>query len=109
MFAGVGQQLRDFFRNLGNVVKRRRERKLAKLAELEKRERKAIVESLVQKLEDAHAECEQEGKSSALLVVSVKEIIFLQRNVYAWMRHFKESQIYAAPAKRRPIPTRDIS
>jgi hypothetical protein len=109
MFAGVGQQLKDFFKNLGGLVKRRRARKLAKLAELEKRERKAIVESLVQKLEDAHAECEHEGKSSAVLVVSLKEIIFLERNVYAWMRHFKESQIYAPPAKRRVIPTRDIS
>lgn len=109
MFAGVGQQLKKFFKNLGNVVTRRRERKLAKLAELEKRERKAIVEALVQKLEDAHAECEQEGKSSAVLVVSLKEIIFLERNVYAWMRHFKQSQIYAAPARRRPLPTRDVS
>jgi hypothetical protein len=108
MFAAVGQQLRNFFNKLGSVVKRRRERKLAKLAEFEKRERKAIVESLVQKLEDAHAECEQEGKSSAVLVLSLKEIIFLERNVYAWMRHFKESQIYASP-KRRTIPTRDIS
>lgn len=109
MFAGVGQQLKSFFKNLGSLVKRRRERKLAKLAELEKRERKAIVEALVQKLEDAHVECEQEGKSSAVLVVSLKEIIFLERNVYAWMRHFKQSQIYAAPARRRPLPTRDIS
>jgi hypothetical protein len=109
MFAAVGQQLKSFFKNLGNVVKRRRERKLAKLAELEKRERKAIVEALVQKLEDAHAECEQEAKSSAVLVVSLKEIIFLERNVYAWMRHFKQSQIYAPSAKRRVIPTRDIS
>jgi type I site-specific restriction-modification system R (restriction) subunit len=109
MFAALGQQLKSFFTNIGNVVKQRRQRKLAKLAELEKRERKAIVETLVQKLEDAHTECEQEGKSSAVLVVSLKEIIFLERNVYAWMRHFKESQIYAAPAKRRTIPTRDIS
>lgn len=109
MFAGFGQRLKNFFENLGTVVKRRRERKLAQLAELEKRERKAIVETLFQKLEDAHTECEQEGKSSAVLVVSLKEIIFLERNVYAWMRHFKESQIYAPPAKRRPIPTRDIS
>lgn len=105
MFAAVGDKLRKFFKTIGNVVKQRRERKLAKLAELEKRERKAIVEALVQKLEDAHAECEQEGKTSAVLVVSLKEIIFMERNVYAWMRHYKESQIYAAPAKRRGIHT----
>ena len=109
MFAAVAQRLKNFFNNIGNAFKQRREGKLAKLAELEKRERKAIVETLVQKLEDAHAECEQEGKSSAVLVVSLKEIIFLERNVYAWMRHFKESQIYAAPVKGRTIPTRDIS
>jgi hypothetical protein len=104
MFAAVGDKLKKFFKTVGNVVKQRRERKLAKLAELEKRERKAIVEALVQKLEDAHAECEQEGKTSAVLVVSLKEIIFMERNVYAWMRHYKESQIYAAP-KRRSIDT----
>jgi hypothetical protein len=109
MFAAVGQRLKNLFKNVGIAFKQRRERKLAKLIELEKRERKVIVETLVQKLEDAHAECEQEGKSSAVLVVSLKEIIFLERNVYAWMRHFKESQIYAAPVKRRTIPTRDIS
>jgi hypothetical protein len=103
MFEAVGQKLRKFFKTIGYAVKQRREKKLAKLAELEKRERKAIVESLVQKLEDARAECEQEGKTSAVLVVSLKEIIFMEGNVYAWMRHFKESQIYAAPAKRRSI------
>lgn len=109
MFAAFGQRLKNLFNDVGNVFKQRRERKLAKLAEVEKRERKFIVEALAQKLEDAHAECEQEGKSSAVLVFSLKEIIFLERNVYAWMRHFKESQIYAAPVKRRTIPTRDIS
>jgi hypothetical protein len=103
MFAAVGEKLKSFFKSIGNVVKQRRERKLAKLAEVEKRERKAIVEALAQKLEDAHAECEQEGKTSAVLVVSLKEIIFMERNVYAWMRHYKESQIYAAPAKRRSM------
>ena len=104
MFAAVGHRLKKFFKTIRKVVKQRRERKLAKLAELEKRERKAIVEALVQKLEDAHSECEQEGKTSAVLVVSLKEIIFIESNVHAWMRHFKESQIYAAP-KRRNIHT----
>jgi hypothetical protein len=103
MFVAVGDKLKKFFKSLGDVVTQRRERKLAKLAELEKRERKAIVETLVQKLGDAHAECEQEGKTSAMLVVSLKEIIFMERNLYAWVRHFKESQIYAAPSKRRGI------
>ena len=103
MFEAVGQKLKEFFKTIGYAVKQRRERKLAKLAELEKRERKAVVEALAQKLEDAHAECEQEGKTSTVLVFSLKEIIFMERNVYAWMRHFKESQIYAAPAKRRGI------
>ena len=103
MLAGVGDKIKKFFQTLGYVVLRPRERKLAKLAELEKRERKAVVEALAQKLEDAHAECEQEGKTSAVLVFSLKEIIFMERNVYAWTRYFKESQIYAAPAQRRGI------
>jgi hypothetical protein len=103
MLEGIGDKLKHFFKSLGSVVKERRERKLAKLAELEKRERKAIVEALAQKLEDAHAECEQEGKTSAVLVFSLKEIIFMERNVYAWTRYFKESQIYAAPANRRGV------
>jgi hypothetical protein len=103
MFAAVGHRLKEFFKSIGSVVKHRRQRKLAKLAELEKRERKAIVEALAQKLEDAHAECEQEGKTSAVLVFSLKEIIFMERNVYAWMRHYKDSQIYAAAVKRRSI------
>ena len=103
MLAGVCDKIKKFFQTLGYVVLRPRERKLAKLAELEKRERKAVVEALAQKLEDAHAECEQEGKTSAVLVFSLKEIIFMERNVYAWTRYFKESQIYAAPAQRRGI------
>jgi hypothetical protein len=103
MLAGIGDKLKNFFKSLGNVVTQRRERKLAKLAELEKRERKAIVEALAQKLEDAHSECEQEEKTSAVLVFSLKEIIFMERNVYAWTRYFKESQIYAAPANRRGV------
>ncbi len=100
MFAAMGKKLREFFKNIGTVVTQRRERKLAKLAELEKRERKAVVEALARKLEEAHAECEQEGKTSAVLVVSLKEIIFMERNLYAWIRHFKESEIYAAPPEK---------
>jgi len=100
MFAAMGNKLRGFFKNIGTVVTQRRERKLAKLAELEKRERKAVVEALARKLEEAHAECEQEGKTSAVLVVSLKEIIFMERNLYAWIRHFKESEIYAASPEK---------
>lgn len=100
MFAAMGNKLRNFFKNVGRVVKQRRKRKLAKLAELEKRERKAVVEALARKLEEAHAECEQEGKTSAVLVISLKEIIFMERNLYAWIRHFKESEIYAASRER---------
>jgi hypothetical protein len=100
MFAAMGNKLRKFFKNVGNVVKQRRKKKFAKLAELEKRERKAVVEALARKLEEAHAECEQEGKTSVVLVISLKEIIFMERNLYAWIRHFKESEIYAASPER---------
>ncbi len=100
MFPAMGETLRRFFKNLGGVVKRRREKKLARLAEIEKRERKAIVEALAKKLEEAHIECEQAGKNSVVLVMSLKEIIFMEGNLSAWIRHFKESEIYAAPPKR---------
>jgi hypothetical protein len=100
MFAGVGKKLRQFFKNMGDVVKQRRYKKLVKLAELEKRERKAIVEALARKLEEAHAECEQDGKTSVVLVVSLKEIIFMERNLRAWIRHFRESEIYTASPQR---------
>ncbi len=100
MFATTGKELRQFFKSLGEVVKQRRERKLARLAEVEKRERKAIVEALARKLEEAHTECEQEGKTSVVLVMSLKEIVFMEGNLCAWIRHFKESEIYAASPKR---------
>jgi hypothetical protein len=100
MFAAMGKKLKKFFKNVGNVVEQRRKKKFAKLAELEKRERKAVVEALARKLEEAHAECEQEGKTSVVLVISLKEIIFMERNLYAWIRHFKESEIYAASPER---------
>ncbi len=100
MFAAMGNKLRQFFRSLGDVVKERREKKLARLAEVEKRERKAIVEALARKLEEAHTECEQEGKTNVVLVMSLKEIVFMEGNLSAWIRHFKESEIYAASPKR---------
>jgi hypothetical protein len=100
MFAAVGKKLKEFLKSIGAVVTERREKKLAKLAELEKRERKAIVEALARKLEEAHAECDEEGKTSVVLVVSLKEIIFMERNLRAWIRHFKESEIYTASPQR---------
>ncbi len=100
MFATTGKKLRQFFKSLGEVVKQRRERKLARLAEVEKRERKAIVEALARKLEEAHTECEEQGKTSVVLVMSLKEIVFMEGNLSAWIRHFKESEIYAASPRR---------
>ncbi len=100
MFAGMGNKLMEFFKSLGDVVKQRREKKLARLAAVEKRERKAIVESLARKLEEAHSECEQEGRTSVVLVMSLKEIVFMKAHLDAWIRHFKDSEIFAAPPKR---------
>jgi hypothetical protein len=100
MFAAMGNKLTQFFKSLGEVVKQRREKKLARLAAVEKRERKAIVEALARKLEEAHSECEQEGQTSVVLVLSLKEIVFMKGNLDAWIRHFRESEIFAAPPKR---------
>ena len=101
MFESFARKFQQVFHRMGDVLRKRRAQKAAKVAEIEKRERKAIVSTLVKKLEAARAECEEQGRSHIEIELSLKEIVFIEWNLAAWTRHFKESQIFATPASER--------
>lgn len=96
MFDRLISKVTSFFTALTNVAQHRRERKAAAAAEMERRERKALIEALVDKLEAARVECEQKKKTATAVVLSVKEIQFIEWNLAAWERHIKTSEIYAS-------------
>ena len=100
MFRTFVGKVQRVFHKLTHALSRRREKKAAQIAELEKRERKVIVSTLTKKLEAARAECEEQGKKYIDVELSVKEVIFIEWNLAAWTRHFKESQIFEAPPRR---------
>ena len=99
MFEKLRSKVTSLFRTVADVAKQRRERKRAVAAEMERRERTALVQALVIKLEAARVECEQKKKSATAVVLSVKEIQFIEWNLAAWERHIKTSEIYAASRK----------
>ncbi|MDP2603766.1 MAG: hypothetical protein Q8S00_14410 [Deltaproteobacteria bacterium] len=99
MFESLLSKVTSLFRTVADVAKQRRERKRAVAAEMERRERTALVQALVIKLEAARVECEQKKKSATAVVLSVKEIQFIEWNLAAWERHIKTSEIYAASRK----------
>jgi hypothetical protein len=96
MFERLLNKVTSLFRTVAAVAKDRRERKAAAAAEMERRERNAVIQALVNKLEAARVECEQKNKSATAVVLSVKEIQFIEWNLAAWERHIKTSEIYAA-------------
>jgi hypothetical protein len=96
MFERLLSKVSSLFRTVADVAKHRRERKAAAAAEMERKERNALVQALVNKLEAARVECEQKNKTAAAIVLSVKEIQFIEWNLAAWERHIKTSEIYAA-------------
>ena len=99
MFESLLSKVTSLFRTVADVAKQRRERKRAVAAAMERRERTALVQALVIKLEAARVECEQKKKSATAVVLSVKEIQFIEWNLAAWERHIKTSEIYAASRK----------
>jgi hypothetical protein len=101
MFRTFARKVQRAFRRLSDAFSQRRAKKLARIAEVEKRERKVIVSTLAKKLEAARAECEEQGRKYIELELSVKEIIFIEWNLSAWTRHFKESEIFEAPPRRQ--------
>ncbi len=96
MFERLLSKVTSLFRTVAKVARHRRERKAAAAAEMERRERNALIQALVNKLEVARAECEQKNKTATAIVLSVKEIQFIEWNLAAWERHIKTSEIYAA-------------
>ena len=99
MFGRYLNKTKKFFLVIGETLRQRRRNKLAKIAELEKRDRKAVVESLARKFEDAYAECEARNEQNIEMLFSRKEIMFMQGNLNTWLRHFKQSEIYEARTK----------
>ena len=99
MFERLLSKVTSLFRTVADVAKHRRERKAAAAAEMERRERNALIQALVNKLETARVECEQKKMTATAVVLSVKEIQFIEWNLAAWERHIKTSEIYAASRK----------
>ena len=96
MFERLLEKVSSLFRTVTDVTRNRRERKAAAAAEMERRERKALIHALVKKLEAARLECEQKNHTAVGVVLSLSEIQFIEWNLAAWERHIKTSEIYAA-------------
>jgi hypothetical protein len=96
MFERLLSKVTSLFRTVADVAKHRRKRKAAAAAEMERRERNALIQALVNKLEAARVECEQKKKTATAVVLSVKEIQFIEWNLAAWERHIKTSEIYTS-------------
>jgi len=94
MFRTAIDKIKQPFKRIWEAATQRRQRRRAELAELELRERKALVSELATKFAAAHAACEQNHKAFAVVDLSLKEIVFIESNLKTWVRHFKEREIY---------------
>ena len=101
MLKNAVAKLTNLFKLIKEAGIQRRRRKLARLAELEVRERKIIVDDLTKKLAAARADCERNGKTSTKMELSVKEIIFIEGDLRTWNRYFKEREIYRPQLKKQ--------
>ena len=86
--------IKDFAQTVSRAVKQRRQKKLAEIAEIERRERESLVKGLATKFAKAHADCEQNNKKMSLVELSLKEIMFIERDIQTWARHFRVRKIY---------------
>ncbi len=100
MFRSAIDKLKQSFRRIREAITQRRQRRLAELAELQMREREALVRELAKKLDKAHADCEQNDKALTTIELSLKEIVFIEWNLKTWVRHFKEREIYQPSPQR---------
>jgi uncharacterized protein (DUF488 family) len=105
-FAGEKSMLRTAIKKLKRLFKsikeagiQRHRKKLAQLADIEERERKALVDELTKKFAAAHAVCKRDNKTFTSVKLSVKEIIFVEGELATWSRYFREAEIY------QPRPT----
>lgn len=86
--------IKQFALTVSRAVKQRRQKKLAEIAEIERRERESLVKGLAIKFAKAHADCEQNNKNFSAVELSLKEIIFIERDIQTWARHFRVRKIY---------------
>lgn len=95
MFGRLLGKLTAVYAALTSVVRQRRERKITAAFEIERRERKALVEALAKKLAEARAECARTHETEVAIVLSIREIQFIEWNLNAWTRHLKAREIYS--------------
>jgi hypothetical protein len=98
MFRTAIKKLTGLLKVIKEAGTHKRRKKLAQLAEIEERERKALVNELTKKFAAARAVCEQNRKTFTNVELSVKEINFIEGELAAWSRYFREHEIY------RPLP-----
>jgi len=87
-------RIKQLLRSIKEAGIQRRRRKLARLAEIEAKQRKAIVEGLTKKFTAARADCEHDDKTSIKIEFSIEEIIFIEGDLKTWNRYYKEREIY---------------
>ena len=98
MLSTAIKKLKGLFKVIKEAGTQRQRKKLAQLAEIEERERKALVNELTKKFAAARAVCEQNRKTFTNVELSVKELNFIEGELAAWGRYFREHEIY------RPLP-----
>lgn len=91
--------VKDWGRKIKKTFTQRRQKKLAEIAELESRERQALVALLAKKFADAHADCEQDDDQRTMVELSLKEVVFIEWNLKSWARHFRDRQIFQPSAQ----------
>lgn len=93
-------KINQFLKRIRGTITQRRQKKAAEIAEMETREREALVKALAKKFAAAHADCEKNDKTFTVLELSLKEIMFIEWNLNTWTRYFEERQIYALSPQR---------
>ncbi|HEU4341887.1 MAG TPA: hypothetical protein VFU31_09985 [Candidatus Binatia bacterium] len=93
-------KITQFLKRIRETITQRRQKKLAEIAAMEDREREALVRVLAKKFAAAHADCEKHAKTSTVLELSFKEIMFIEWNLNTWTRYFEERQIYTLSPQR---------
>ena len=94
MFETAIKNVRYFFHAIKDAALQRRRRKLAQQAEMDERERQALVTELRKKFAAAHADCQVKKKTFTTIEFSLKEIVFVEGYLESWSRHFREREIY---------------
>ncbi len=94
MLTTAVKTLKHWFNAIKEARRDKQRKIIAERAEIEERERKALVKELTKKFALAHADCEQNNKPFTNVELSVKEISFIEGELGTWNRYFKEHEIY---------------